>query len=179
MKIKMNETAMLVVDIQERLFPAMQEKEELLNTCIRLFKGIRTLDIPTIITQQYPKGLGLSCKEVLEELPHAKVFDKTLFSCINEEVLSELNTLGKKNIIICGIEAHVCVLQTVIDLVENGFQPILVVDCISSRKLNDKVYGIKRAKAEGAILTTYESILFELIGGAKHEKFKDISNIVK
>lgn len=179
MKIKMEDSALLVVDIQERLLPAMNEKEKLIEHCIRLFKGINTLNVPVIITEQYPKGLGPTCKEVLDELPQAKILEKTTFSCINDEILLQIKALGKKNIIVCGIETHVCVLQTVIDLVDCDFNPVLIADCISSRKANDKLYGIERARAEGAIVTTYESLLFELIGSAKHENFKQISNIVK
>lgn len=179
MRIKLEETALLVVDIQERLLPAMEEKEQLFANCIKLLKGANVLKVPSIITQQYPKGLGATCKEILEELPEAKLFDKMKFSCITDEVLAEFNAIGRKNIIVCGIESHVCVLQTVIELVEKGFQPVLIADCISSRKNSDKIYAIERARAEGAMVTTYESLLFELIGSAAHQNFKDISKIIK
>ena len=179
MKINIADTALLVVDIQERLMPAMSGKDNLLDNCLKLFRGIATLKIPTVITEQYPRGLGHTNKEVLDELPGAEVFEKISFSCITEDIFPELISLGKKNIIVCGIESHVCVLQTVIDLIANDYQPVLVADCISSRKEIDKLYAIERAREEGAIVTTYESILFELIGCSKHENFKEISNIVK
>lgn len=179
MKIKLEDSVLLVVDIQERLLPAMHEKEELFANCMKLFKGAKVLNVPTVITQQYPKGLGTIYKEILDELPDAKLFDKMAFSSLTDEVLSELNTIGKRNVVVCGIEAHVCVLQTLVDLIDNGFQPILVADCISSRKNESKAYALERAKAEGVIITTAESLLFEFIVTAEHKNFKEISRIIK
>jgi nicotinamidase-related amidase len=106
--------------------------------------------------------------------------DKITFSCADDEVIiKKIEDTGKKNILIFGIEAHICVLQTAIDLLEKGYNVILVENCISSRKEKDRIIGIQRAVAEGAILTTYEAILFELTRSAKHNSFKEISSLIK
>ena len=93
--------------------------------------------------------------------------------------MSKLKDSGKKNVILCGIESHVCVLQTALDLLTNGFQPVLIEDCVSSRNLNDKNIAVERMRQEGAIISTYESILFELLEISGTETFKEISKIVK
>ncbi|SHJ23388.1 hydrolase [Parasporobacterium paucivorans] len=179
MKINFDDSAMLVIDIQEKLLPAMYAMEEMFENSLTLIRGAAQLKLPTIITQQYPKGLGFTQKEVTDLLPDSKIFDKMSFSCMTPEVAGELKEMGRKNIIICGIESHVCVLQTVMDLVKNGYQPVLVADCVSSRKKSDLKFALRRAQAEGAIITTYESVLFELIDSAKHPEFKEISKIIK
>lgn len=179
MKIKMDDTVVLVIDIQEKLLPAMSEKEVVLENCLTFLRGVVALDLPVVMTEQYPKGLGKTVAPVLNVIPEAKTFEKMKFSCLEDEVYTYLKETGRKTVLVCGIEAHVCVLQTVIDLVDAGFKPVLISDCISSRKENDKMYAIVRAGAENATISTYESVLFELIGSAKHPKFKEISKIVK
>jgi len=133
-----------------------------------------------VINEQYKKGIGETIeplRELVEESPH---FEKTTFSCCgNEDGLAAIKALGKKQIIVAGIETHVCVLQTCLDLLEEGFQVILVTDCCSSRKQNDKEVAITRLVQAGAIPATYEMILFELTVNAKHPKFKEISALVK
>ena len=179
MKIKLEDSILLVVDIQERLLPAMNEKEVLLDNCIKLIKGVNALGVPTVVTEQYPKGLGNTVDEVKELLPEAKYFEKTNFSCLGDDVYTYLKESGKNTVLVCGIEAHVCVLQTLIDLVEAGFKTVLITDCVSSRKETDKMYSIIRAGAEDVTISTYESTLFEMTGCAKHPVFKEISKIVK
>lgn len=179
MKIEFEDSMLLVVDIQEKILPAMHEWEEVLKNCLTLIRGAAALKLPVVITQQYPRGLGNTLEEVTGLTPEAKIFDKTSFSCLTTEVAGELKNLGKKHIIICGIESHVCVLQTIIDLVKNGYQPVLVADCVSSRKKTDLKFAVRRAQAEGATITTYESVLFELMGSAKHPEFREISKIIK
>jgi nicotinamidase-related amidase len=106
--------------------------------------------------------------------------DKVSFSCAGDEaILGKIKASGRKNIIVCGIEAHICVLQTVIDLIELGYKVILVEDCVGSRRESDRNVGIKRAVQEGAIPTTYEAILFELTRVAKTDAFKEISRLIK
>ena len=180
MRILLEETCCVIVDYQERIMPTMSEKEQLIENSVKLLEGLKILEIPMLVTAQYAKGLGLNIEEIRKAAGTEEFYDKKSFSIYGEEgVVEKLQSFGKKNVIICGIEAHICVLQSVIDLVAAGYQPILVIDCISSRKLSDKEAAIERAKAEGAIVTTYESLLFELMGGAYHEKFKMISNLIK
>lgn len=180
MRILNENTALLVIDLQGKLFPHMQEKEALLRNCIRLIEGLQMLGVPVIVTQQYTKGLGMTVAQVMDRLPEFSYIEKISFSCCDEPlVMEKLQSLNRKNIIICGIEAHVCVLQTCIDLVANGFVPVVAEDCVSSRNLNDKKIAIERIKQEGGIITTMESILFELTRKAGSDLFKKISGIVK
>jgi len=180
MRILKNETAGLVIDIQERLFPVMNRKEQLLQNCITLVKGLETLNIPLIFTQQYTKGLGETIEPVQNAISEFSFIEKRDFSCCGEpDFIRQLKSTGAKNIIICGIESHVCVLQTAIDLKEAGLNPIIVADCISSRKEIDFEYAIERFKYEKIMLATYESILFELTQSSKADEFRTISKLVK
>lgn len=180
MKILPEETCCVVVDYQEKFMPTIAEKEQLICNSVKLLEGLNILEIPVMVTAQYAKGLGLNIPEIRAAAGTEEYCDKKSFSIYGDIGAREkLQRYGRKNVILCGIEAHICVLQSVIDLKEAGYQPILVEDCISSRKLSDKETAIRRAVAEGAIITSYESLLFELMQSAEHEKFKQISNLIK
>ncbi|MEA4972654.1 putative hydrolase YcaC [bioreactor metagenome] len=180
MRITDKDTAVLVVDFQEKLIPAMNEKEELIKTSGVFLTGIKELEIPMVVTQQYTKGLGATIPEIAECIGDYKAYDKLTFSgCGTEEIYSAIKALGKKNILVCGTEAHVCVLQSAIDLKTEGYNVFLVEDCIGSRKLSDKNNAIKRAMGEGILITCCESALFELTAAAGTPHFKAISKIVK
>ena len=172
MRINAKDTVAIVVDYQERLMPVMYEKEELLKNTAILLNGLKELDIPIVVTQQYTKGLGPTVKEIEEVLGEYEPLEKIAFSSFD-------TVQGKKFVIVCGIEAHICVLQTLIDLRENGYIPVLVEDCLSSRTLHNKQIALERAKQEGVILTTYESILFELLEKAGTDTFKKIQALIK
>lgn len=180
MRIKVTDSIFVQVDIQERLFPHIANKEELEKNLLTLVKGLKVLGVPFIVNEQYKKGIGetiASLKKLTDDYPH---FEKTTFSCCgNNEGLEAIKKTGKKTVIVAGIETHVCVLQTCIDLLENGFKVVLVTDCCSSRKKNDTKFAIKRLIQAGVIPTTYESILFELTLDAKNPCFKEISSLVK
>lgn len=180
MRIMPEETCGIVVDYQEKLLPTMAERERLLECSVRLLRGLRILEIPMMMTAQYAKGLGVNVPAITEAVGTEEYCDKKSFSVYEDAgARAKLESFGKKNVIVCGIEAHICVLQTVVDLVSAGYRPILVEDCVSSRKLSDKETAVWRARAEGAIVTTSESLLFELTGGAGNARFKQISNLVK
>jgi nicotinamidase-related amidase len=180
MKIDKNTTQALIVDIQEKLFPHMQSSEQLLNNCLKLIEGLKLLKVPFILNEQYPKGIGHTLEPIKELLSDEKAFEKFTFSCCqNDNTLNAIKAQNKEFVIVFGIEAHVCVLQTVLDLLENSLIPVVVVDCISSRKELDKDIAIKRMIQAGALPTTYESLLFELCGSAKNEVFKQMSQIIK
>ena len=168
------------IDYQERLIPAINENMTVIrNSCI-LFAGLELLRVPVIISRQYPKGLGDTIAEIREVTGNATVLDKTSFSCYGDaDIRQALEGSGRKTAILGGVEAHVCVLQTAVDLRAAGYQVVYVVDCVGSRKAEDKEYGLKRAGQEGALLATYEQILFELLGGSTAPAFKDISRLVK
>jgi len=181
MRILAEDTLALVIDIQERLVPVIRDSNGLLHNVDILIKGLRVLKIPMIVTQQYTKGIGMTIPTIIEAIgDDFSYYDKITFSCADDEkILQKIEETGKKNIIICGMEAHICVLQTVIDLISKGYHIILVENCIGSRKENDCYLAVQRAAAEGAIITSYESILFELTRAAKTEVFKEISKLIK
>jgi nicotinamidase-related amidase len=133
-----------------------------------------------LLTEQYPKGLGPTTKPVSGLLKNQEIHEKIAFSCCGEpEFLKHLLSLDRPTIIVCGIEAHVCVLQTVLDLMEQGLTPVVVEDCISSRNPEDKRVAVERMRSEGAVISTCESVLFELTKIAGTEEFKAISRLVK
>jgi nicotinamidase-related amidase len=180
MRIKVEDCVFVQVDVQERLFPHIADKEELEKNLITLIQGLKLLEVPIIVNEQYKKGIGEtipSLRELTDDYPH---FEKTTFSCCgNEDGLSAIKATGKKVVILAGIETHVCVLQTALDLLEEGLQPVLVTDCVNSRKAKDKETAIQRLVQAGVIPTTYESLLFELTVNAKNPVFKGISALVK
>ncbi|NLY70350.1 MAG: hydrolase [Clostridiales bacterium] len=178
--INKEEAVLVLIDFQERIMPAMHNKEELEKTVERLVKGCKILDIPVVVTQQYTRGLGPTIPSLHEALGDYNPIEKTSFSAMGEpEFEKELKRLGRKTIILTGIETHVCVQQTALDLIDKGYEVFLVEDCVSSRSINDKKYAIKRMTQVGAICTTYEAVLFEILKDAKAENFKQISALVK
>ncbi|MGI6225396.1 MAG: hydrolase [Peptococcales bacterium] len=180
MRIIKEQSALLLIDVQERLYPHMVAKEQLENNLKILIQGMKVLDVPILVTQQYTKGLGPTIQPILETLGDFAHIEKIAFSCCDEaKVQGKLNILDKKFILVAGVETHVCVLQTVIDLLAAGYIPVLIEDCVSSRKEKDKEIALRRMEKEGAIITTYESILFELLRYAGTEQFKAISRLVK
>lgn len=180
MRILAEETMVLVVDIQEKLIPVIKDYEEVIESTTIFLKGLKALNVPIKITQQYTKGLGATIKEVTEAAETEDYLEKITFSAYEtEDIRKTIDSLGKENIILCGTEAHVCVLQTLIDLREADYQVILISDCIGSRKEKDKEAAIHRALFEGAIVTTYEQILFELTRKAGTPTFKKVISLVK
>ena len=180
MRIKREFCTGLVIDIQERLFPHMTHKDEMLKKCLILIEGLKILKVPVVHTEQYPKGLGSTLEPVTQALGSAPAIEKTAFSCCDEPHYLKVLEASKRNtLIIVGIEAHVCVMQTVVDLIGSGYNPVVVEDCISSRHLEDKRVAVHRMRSEGAVITTCESILFELARVSGNEEFKAISRLVK
>ena len=172
MRIEKEQTVAIGIDYQEKLVPVMHKKEKLIENSRILLSGLSTLEVPICLTQQYTKGLGETVPEIIAAAGSKEHVEKISFSAYED-------VKGKRFVILCGIEAHICVLQTVIDLIENGHVPILVVDCISSRKAYDRKIALKRAEKEGAFLTTYEAVLFELLKEAGTEQSKQIQRLIK
>ncbi|MFT3738263.1 MAG: hydrolase [Breznakibacter sp.] len=180
MRIQKEQALGLVIDIQERLFPVIHEKETLEKNVGILVEGLKALEIPIFVTEQYKKGLGDtigSLKPVLGDYLH---IEKLAFSCCDEPSFAEALELSKKRtVIIAGIESHICVLQTAIDLRERGFYPVVVEDCVSSRTADSKRIAMERLRQEGVVVTSYESVLFELCRFAGTDAFKAVSKLVK
>lgn len=172
---------LLTIDVQVRLMPAMQEHERVAKRCYRLAEAAKLFEIPGSYTEQYPKGLGETLPELktsLEEAGHP-AFEKTRFTAAIPEVLKHVKESGRQQVIICGVESHVCVYQTVRDLLGEGYQVVLATDAVSSRFSDDKALALENFRAMGAYVTTTENILFDWLQDAKAPQFKAISNLVK
>jgi len=179
-RLKREDAILVMIDFQERLMPAMRDHDELEESVCKLVQGIRTLEVPVIVTQQYTKGLGPTVPAIAEVLGEFSPIEKTDFSAAGElNFLEALNEAGKTTVILCGIETHVCVAQTALILLELGYDVFLVEDAVSSRNKNDKKVAIKRMVQAGARPVTVEAVLFELLVSAKAAEFKEISRIVK
>ena len=177
---KIDDSLLIVVDCQERMMPAIHSNEKLLKRIELLIQGIRILEIPILTAQQYTKGLGDTSKILKNALGEFKHIEKIAFSCCGEpEFVKKLKSTNRENIIVCGVEAHVCVQQTVLDLIADGYNVYVIADCIGSRFENDRLYAEARMQSAGAVLTTAESVLFELLISADHPKRKEISQLVK
>lgn len=174
-----NKSALLIIDVQERILGVMHKKDFFLENLIKLVKGIKVLDLPIFVTEQYPKGLGETTPELKKELEN-KPIQKMSFSCFGaENLFQELINKNISQVILCGIESHVCVQQTALDLVENGFQVNLAADAVTSRKIFDYETAIERMRSRGIEVSSTESILFELLNVCGTDEFKAISKIVK
>lgn len=181
MKFLQEQTAVIVIDYQERIVPAMESTKSLMQNSERFLEGLRILEIPMVVTQQYTSGLGMTVPSLQEKLHKPfDYYDKVTFSVYQtEEISKRIKELGRKQLLLCGIEAHVCVLMSALDLKAAGYDVMVVTDCIRSRKTKDYEFALERFKQEGILLTTSEAVLFELLGSAKHPSFKEISKLVK
>lgn len=180
MRILREETAAVIIDIQERLFPHIHRHEEIAGSTGILIRGLRILGIPIYLTQQYTKGLGATIGPIRELFGEGDHIEKTAFSCCDEPAFMEsLKTTSPVNVLLAGIETHVCVLQTSLDLMDRGFRPVIIHDCVSSRTENDRNIAIERLRAGGAIISSVESILFELCRFSGTDEFRSVSKLVK
>lgn len=181
MRILKEDTIALIIDVQDKLVPVMFNKDTLVQNTKLLINGLSILKIPMIVSQQYTKGLGMTVDEIKNLFgDNFQYYDKITFSSYEDEkIKAVIKEQKRKNIIIFGIEAHVCVLQTVIDCMAAGYHVTVIKDCIGSRKESDMDVAIQRYISEGAQVSTYESILFELTREAGNDTFKAISRLIK
>jgi hypothetical protein len=180
MRLDLHNAIAIVVDIQERLYPHIHAHEAMAQRCAMLIRGLRILGVPIMVTEQYVKGLGRTIPEVADALGTYDAYEKISFSCCGDGTFeSELVSHARHQVILMGIETHVCVLQTALDLLASGNTVVIVEDCVSSRRDGDKRVAIERIRHAGGIITTAESLLFELLRKAGTDTFKQISNLVK
>ena len=173
-------TTLVVIDVQEKLMRVMHQREKLVDNLQRLIRGIQVLDVPIIMTEQYPQGLGTTIPEITELLSNIQPLPKLSFSCQGDENFAKkFEALGRRQVLISGIESHVCVYQTVSDMINLGYEVHVVTDTVSSRTLENREIGLAMMKRVGAVLTSTEAALFELLKIAKGERFKKISQIVR
>lgn len=180
MRILKDKTIAIIVDVQERLFPVIDNNEKLSENLEILVQGLKELEIPIIVTEQYKKGLGETIESIKTLLPDATYTDKVAFSCCDEpSFISEIEKNDYKYVVLAGVEAHICLLQTAIDLKERGYQPVVIEDCIASRDPENKRIAITRMVQEGVLISSSESILFELCRYAGNDTFRAISKLIK
>ena len=171
---------LVVVDVQGKLAQSMHGKEALFNNIQILIKSAKILSVPIIWCQQVPKALGPTLPSIAQLLTGTEPIDKASFSCCGEEQFnSKLNTLARRQVLLCGIETHVCIYQTAVDLHRGGFYVELIVDAVSSRTQENKQIAISRMEAEGVNISCVEMALFELLRTAEHPQFKQIAKLVK
>lgn len=178
--LKADNAAFVVVDMQEKLFKAIKDKDDLLENMVKMVKGAKVLGLPIVVTEQNPKGLGPTLSPLTDELQGVEPVTKFSFSCCGEpRFMEEIKKLEGRTILIGGIETHVCVYQTVRDLVNLGFTVQVVADCVSSRTKFNRAMGEEKCKEVGATLTTVETALFEMLEVAEGAKFKQMLKVVK
>ncbi len=173
-------TSLVLVDVQGKLAALMHNKEEFFSNAIKIIKGAKVLDIPIIWNEQLPDKLGPTIPEIKELLTGMSPLEKKTFSCCgNDGFSSALESTGRKQVLLIGMETHVCVYQTAVDLVSRGYDTYLVADAVSSRTQKNIELGVEAIKNAGAKITSVEMALFEMLQVAEGEKFKEIIKIVK
>jgi nicotinamidase-related amidase len=181
--LSVENSVLIVVDLQSRLSSAMPEPDGELMTVNagKLVEAAGLLNIPVLVTEQYPKGLGPTDASVVERLPEtAQVFEKTGFSCCAAKGFNQaLQDSQRKQVILVGQETHVCVLQTALELLHEGYQVHVVMDAVCSRKTEHKHYALQRVQQQGATITNYESVLFEWLRNSAHPDFKRLSGFLR
>ncbi|XP_060064670.1 isochorismatase domain-containing protein 1-like [Ylistrum balloti] len=179
--LALDKTVIFVCDMQERFRPAIAYFSEIVEVAGRILEASKLLNIPVIVTEQYPKGLGNTVAEL--DISHAVgKFDKTKFSMMLPEVEEKLKTLcggDVQHVVLFGIEAHVCIQQTVIDLLSRDIEVHIVADASSSRNQMDRLFAYERFRHSGATVTTSEAILLQFIGDKDHPQFKPIQQLIK
>lgn len=178
--INRNDTLLLIIDVQDKLAATMNQRAKVISNIQKLVFTAEKLNMPVIVTEQYPKGLGKTVPEIIENLNKYEPIEKVTFSCCKEnKFINKLKEVNKKNIIICGMETHVCVQQTSLELVELGFRVYVIGDATCSRRKESWKFSLHRIRASGAVVTTAESVIFELLESSNQPEFKDILSIVK
>jgi nicotinamidase-related amidase len=180
MMLKPEDVVFILVDVQGKLAELMHKKEQLFKNLEILIKGMKILEIPIIWAEQYPEGLGETVPELKELLTDYQPISKKSFSVMGHRELEEkITSYNREEAIVAGIESHVCVYQTVSDLLSDDFGVTVIADAISSRRKANKILGLQRMLSDGARLSSVEMILFELLQSAEGDKFKAIAKLVK
>ena len=178
--LKTDDTALILIDVQGNLAEAMHAKKALYENLRKLIKGVQVLKIPIIWLEQVPEKLGPTIPQVSELLPSIRPIPKSSFSCSRNRTFTEsLDRLDRRQLLLTGIESHVCVYQTAVDLLEEGYEVHVVADAVSSRTPENKQIGLDKTKDAGCRITSTETALFELLGVAEGPEFKEIAKIVK
>jgi nicotinamidase-related amidase len=179
-KLQRGRAALVVIDVQGKLAQLMHDRSELFDNLRRMVRGAQVLDVPIVITEQYPEGLGPTIPEIASMLPQQAVISKTSFSCCGDERFNDaVASLDRQQLLLAGIETHICVQQTAIDLICTGYEVHVVADAVSSRTAQNRQVGIDKMRDAGATITCTEAVLYELLGAAGGAQFKEILKLVK
>ena len=180
-QLNLEDSLVLIIDVQEKLLNAVFNKEQVEKKSAIIAEAAKILGIPVVVTEQYPKGLGNTIPAVKDALAEdTEIFEKTAFSALNnEEILEDIKKHNKKQILIFGIETHICVSQTTAALRELGYEVSVIKDACGSRAEEEYLAGLERMKDNGAYIVTTEIALFEWLKGAKHPNFKAVQALIK
>jgi nicotinamidase-related amidase len=171
-------TALLVVDVQERFAPAIPGFEGLTASCVRLVRTFNHLELPVVATEQYPQGLGATVPELRDVIAAAQLPAKTTFSSFACEAARDaLRAAGSTSVLVCGLETHVCVSQSVHEMLAAGLRVHVAADAVASRRESDRDVALRRMAAAGAVITTSEAAAFELMRDAKHPAFRKVQRL--
>jgi len=173
------DTVLFVIDMQERLVPVMKYKDQVINNNKILINAAKEMSFPVIATEQYPRGLGRTVSELLDLIVEENVYAKNSFTAYTNEVKETLKSLGKKKILVTGMETHVCVFQTVRDLINDGYQVYLVKDGVASRTKANYLNGLDLMKSLGATITNTETVVFDLLKVSGTPEFKQMLKLIK
>ena len=180
MRLSTETSLLIVIDVQEKIFATMYEQKRVKDNIIRIVEGAKTLKIPIIWTEQYSKGLGPTIPELRAALGGHTCYEKITFSCADDnQILKAVEKVNPRDILLCGIEAHVCVYQTAADLIDRGNRVHLVSDAVMSRHKSNHEIALQRMEQIGVNITSVEMALFEFQGAAKGETFKPIAALIK
>ena len=179
--LEVTQSALLIIDMQEAFRFSIADFNQTADRIVLAVKGLTLLHVPLLVTEQYPKGLGHTAAQIAKALPpEVEIIEKSTFSsCGSQPFQAQLEKAHAKQVLVAGIEAHICVNQTVHDLLASGFQVHLLTDCITSRKPDDKKVALEKMQLSGAIPSSLEMALFELMRDSKHEQFKAIQGLIK
>lgn len=179
-RLKIDETVLVLVDVQEKLMPVIDHADAVIQRCQVLVKAANVLQIPLIVTEQYPLMLGATVSSINDELQDITPISKKSFSACTAEMSQSLKAVSqRRSVLLCGVEAHVCVLQTALDLIDQQYDVFVVRDAISSRASVDCETGWERMMRAGAIPVSVESALFELLQTADRPEFKAVHRLIK
>jgi nicotinamidase-related amidase len=173
-------TVFILVDVQGKLAQLMHEKESLFDNLKKVIKGLTILGVPIVWAEQIPKNLGPTLPEIARLMPDFEPVAKTSFSCCgNHTILQKLKQMNRNQILLAGIETHICVYQTALDLINLSCEVQVIADAVSSRTRENKKVGLDRIERAGGLITSTEMVLFELLGSADAPNFKDVIKVVK
>lgn len=175
--------ALVIIDVQEKMTAAIRDEREpgFLRQIRRLIEAARILEVPILLTEQYPKGLGRTVPEIVRSLPDGlRPLEKTACSCWRDEGFrAALQRTDREHVILAGLEAHVCIQQTALDLLRVDYVPFVAADAVASRRPYDRDTALERLRQAGVVVSTTESLIFELVERCDHPRFKEIVQIVK